>query len=109
MACWSNYFLQSYLINALISQLDVPTHSKKVRMYLNIADIKVLAGVSTSQIPHDILIVIFDDSHDQIRGGNPISTLRLFKLPSLFHLLETVRNSGNFRVKTKKMIIDYET
>lgn len=87
------------------------THSKGDRMYLNIADIKVLASVSTCQIPHDILIVIFHDSHDQIRGGNPISTLSLFKLPSLFHLLETVRNSRNVRggKKNTKNKIYYET
>lgn len=70
------------------------SHREEDRMYLHIADIEVLASVSTCQVPHNILIVIFHDSHDQIRGGHSISALRLFEFPSLFHLYAAVEYQG---------------
>lgn len=76
-----------------VNALDKSSHREE-RIYLDIADIQVLASVSTCQVPHNILIVIFHDSHDQIGGGHPISTLRLFEFSGFFHLYAAVEYQG---------------
>lgn len=71
------------------------------RSCLHVANTQVLSGISTIQITQHILVIIFNDSHYNIRCWNSIGTFCFLKLSDWFDL------SSKRRLCKDNIILDF--
>jgi hypothetical protein len=77
--------------------------------HLNVADSEVFAAVAPGQVPHDVLVVVLQDPHDDVRRRDALGALRLLELPNGFHLHKTQVSgidSPRLIVRIRRRLVD---
>lgn len=70
----------------ILSETKTKQNNMEMRSCLHIANTKLFPCVSTIQVSHNILVIIFYYSHYNVWCRNPFCSFRFLKLPNLFNL-----------------------